>query len=164
MEKTIKITKDKSLKLSNNIGWLMIYKNQFGHDIMLSIMPAISSLVKLLADTIDDVYSDGKVDIKAISPEAIDEALIDLSGLELTDFIEIIWAMAKSADDDIEDPDEWIKQFEVFPLDLIVPEAAGMIVKGFVSSKNLKRIQTAMKSLNPKSTSTPSSSQASKEE
>ena len=57
------------------------------------------------------------------------------------DLIRIVWAMAKAADDSIEPPEIWLKQFNVFPLDLILPEVVSLAAQGFISSKNLKRLR-----------------------
>lgn len=149
MIKNIKIDDKKSLKLDNNAGWLLIFRNQFGFDIMLTVMPAISALVKILADTVEDVGKDGKIDLKNLSSDSIDEALAQVANLQASDFIYIVWAMAKCADDKIDEPIKWLKGFKTFPMDVIIPEAGKLIVEGFISSKNLKRIQTAMKGLNP---------------
>ena len=55
--------------------------------------------------------------------------------------------MAKAADETIEPPKQWVRKFEIFPLDVIGPEVFQMVLKGFISSKNLKRLKTAGESL-----------------
>jgi len=42
MEKTINIG-DKEVRLTNNVGWMMTYRDQFGSDIVMSLTPLIAS-------------------------------------------------------------------------------------------------------------------------
>ena len=120
MIKTIKIDENTELTLSNNIGWAMEYREQFGHDIIPDILPAVSAIIDLLGE-----IKDGKIDLQFI------------------DFINLVWALAKNADDEIPEPKKWVKQFETFPLDIIAPEVFKMIMEGFISSKNLPRLNLA---------------------
>jgi hypothetical protein len=76
------------------------------------------------------------------------EILLPLFQVEFVDtIINVTWAMAKAADEDIEPPKRWVRQFEEFPLDVIVPAVYELVLKGFVSSKNLKRLKKASASL-----------------
>ena len=78
--------------------------------------------------------------------------------------------MAKEVDEDIPEPKIWIREFEIFPLDEIVPKVADLIFRGLVSTKNQKRLETMIKDLQPKkkkenqSQQTTSSSLASSED
>ena len=48
--------------------------------------------------------------------------------------------MAKQADAEIpEDPDEWIDDFEVFPIDVIMPELINLWMRSTISSAQLKK-------------------------
>ncbi len=150
MEKTIKIDKDKSLKLSNNLAWMMIYREQFGRDIVPVLMPALNSGVSLAYGMLQQM--DGKLsieNIKKIDFETIEEAVFQLSGIEMVDLLNVIWAMAKTADDEIEEPKIWIREFDTFPLDTILPAAVDLVAKGTINSKNLKRLQNLRQSLEP---------------
>ena len=74
--------------------------------------------------------------------------------------------MAKAADETIEPPKKWVRQFDTFPVDVVLPAVYDMLLKGFVSSKNLKRLKTLgenLKNLQP-SLSMTSSSQESNED
>ena len=165
MIKVIKLDSKKSIKIDNNISWMLIYRNQFNHDILVTLMPAISSMVKLVADSLDAVVDNGKINLKAVSPDAWDEALIQLSGLQITDLLEVTWAMAKGADDEIEsEPLEWLKTLPCFPMDVIMPQVAEAIMDGCVSSKNSQRIRKAIQSLKNPLASTQSSLPVSNEE
>ena len=62
--------------------------------------------------------------------------------------------------ENIEPPKRWVRQFETFPLDVIVPSVYELIFKGFVSSKNLQRLKSigaSLKNLQPSHSMTLSS-------
>lgn len=141
MIKTIKINDNTELTLSNNIGWAMEYREQFGHDIVPDLLPVVSAVISLL----DEIPQDkkGKIDLKHVNKDVLQDALINLAGLQFVDFINLVWALAKNADDKIPEPKKWVKQFDTFPLDIIAPEVFKLIVEGFVSSKNLPRLNLA---------------------
>jgi hypothetical protein len=68
--------------------------------------------------------------------------------------------MAKAADEDIDPPKRWVRQFDEFPLDVVVPAVYELVLKGFVSSKNLKRLKNvgaSLKTLQPSRSMTSSS-------
>lgn len=152
MEKTIKIDKDTSLRLTNNVGWCMIYKDQFGRDIVPMIIPVLNAGIDLTVE-ISKIVNDTGVDameiMKRLDSDTIRDALFDAAGLEFVDFINVIWSMAKAADENIEEPREWVKQFNSFPLDVILPQVFTMVTQGMLSTKNWKRLQAAIKSLKP---------------
>ena len=151
MEKTIKIGKT-SVKLNNNIGWLRAYRSQFGHDILPTLMPIAASVLDLLGALIDE---NGAADIsitgliKAVDSDKMVDAVIHASGFEVVEFVNITWALAKCADETIPEPEEWEKQFETFPLDIVVPAVAKLILDGTVSSKNVKRLGSLKKTNEP---------------
>lgn len=164
MEKTIKIGK-KEVRLSNNFSWAMIYRDQFGHDILVTLTPMMAAALDVTSGLLSEVSVDGKIEraalFRALDGDKFLDAIIHLGGFESVDIINIAWAMAKAADDDIPDPRTWIREFETFPLDTIVPELFSMALKGLVSSKNLKRLKDLAKqieAIQPESTSTPLSS------
>ena len=173
MEKTIKIGK-KNVRLSNNAGWILTYRDQFHRDIIPTIMPLIASIFDVIAGVMQQT---GKVEdveitdlLKVLDGDTIMNAFIHLSGLEFYDFVNIMWCMAKEVDEDIPEPKIWIREFEIFPLDEIVPKVAYLIFRGLVSTKNQKRLETMIKDLQPKkkkenqSQQTTSSSLASSED
>ena len=152
MEKVIKIG-DKSVKLNNNIGWCFIYRNQFGTDIVPTIMPLLAGTLDVIGGLINEVGSTNEVTMKeigrVIGTEAMRDALIHLSGLELVDFINITWAMAKCADESIAEPMKWARDLEVFPFDTVGPALFELILSGVTSSKNWERLQTMIGGLKP---------------
>lgn len=141
MVKTIKINDEKEITLSNNLTWTMIYKSQFGHDILPDIMPIFSAFTKAAGELAKVSGQDVKDAIKLINPDALQDALIEMCALQFTDFINLTWALAKANDDSIDPPYQWASQFDEFPLDIIMPAVIELLGKGLVSSKNLKSLR-----------------------
>lgn len=173
MEKDIKIGK-KKVRLSNNAGWILTYREQFHRDIIPTIMPLIAAIFDVIAGVMQQT---GKVEdieitdlLKVLDGDTVMNAFIHLSGLEFYDFVNIMWCMAKELDESIPEPKTWIRELGVFPLDEIAPKVGELIFRGLVSSKNQKRLEAMIKDLQPKkkkedqSQQTISSSQASSED
>lgn len=167
MEKTIKIGK-KSVRLNNNVSWAIVYRDQFGRDIIPTIMPLFASALDIISGIINETGKTDDIELtdlaKLADGDSLLNAAIHLGGFEFTDLICITWALAKCADEDIPSPREWIEQFETFPVDVVAPEVFSLIFKGVVSSKNLKRLEDLKKRIQPTSISTQSSSPDSKED
>ena len=143
MEKIINI-EGVDLKLNNQVAWTMEYEDQFGRDIVPVIMPMVSAIVEGLASVISESET------KEISAKQISEAfqgrsmeiLLPMFQVEFVDIIiNVTWALAKCADETIPEPKKWIRQFDSFPLDIIVPEVYQLVMQGFVSSKNWARLK-----------------------
>lgn len=55
-------------------------------------------------------------------------------------FLDFAHTMAKQADDSIPDtPNEWVDQFDVFPIDEIMPKLVDLWLRSTVSSAELKK-------------------------
>ena len=134
MIKTIKLNDEKELTLSNNLAWATIYKDQFGHDIVPDLMPILSAILRLFAET---------TDVKELLKnfDTVQNALIELCALQFTDLVNLVWAFSKAYDDKIEPPEKWVRQFDEFPLDIVGPAILELLAKGLVSSKNLSSLQ-----------------------
>lgn len=150
MIKTISINEEQEVTLSNNVGWLLVYKDQFGQDIVPSLIPILNAGI----DLVYSIYTTtgGKLDkdtIAKLDTDVIEAALYKLAGFEMVDFLNVVWAMAKNADDKIPEPKKWLNQFEVFPMDLMVPAVFDLLYKGMVSSKNSTRLQELIGTLKP---------------
>ncbi len=167
MEKTIKIGK-KSVRLNNNVSWAIVYRDQFGRDIIPTIMPLFASALDIISGIINETGKTDDIELadlaKLADGDSLINAAIHLGGFEFTDLICITWALAKCADEDIPEPREWISQFDNFPVDVVAPEVFSLIFKGVVSSKNLKRLEDLKKRIQPTSISTQSSSPDSNED
>lgn len=154
MKKIITIG-DKEVELNNNVAWVMEYRDQFGKDIVPSLMPLLATMVEGLASVVSEAGGE-KLEISALA-SAVEgramEILLPMFQIEMVDVvINVTWAMAKAADDNILPPKQWVKQFEEFPLDVVVPNVYELILKGFVSSKNLirlKKLGASLKDLQP---------------
>lgn len=162
MIRKITLNENQSIELSGSVGWFMIYKERFGHDILPDIMPLIESGLTLAIRVMQE-GGDGQDIIDRIDDEILTDAFLNLSGLELTTILQIIWAMAKQCDKSIGSPDEFYDQFETFPFDLVVPEAINLIINSTISSKNVKSLSVMLEGAK-QSHSTKSSSQASTED
>lgn len=149
MEKIIKIG-DKEVKLNNNMGWTLEYKEQFGTDILPKIMPLVAGAVETLAAVIEENQGD-KLTAQSLAA-AVEGRTLDLMlpfiQVEFVDLVlYVLWAMAKNADETIDPPKKWLTKFETCPLDEIVPELYKFALTGMVSAKNLKRLMTLKEKL-----------------
>lgn len=159
MDKTIKLGK-RSIKVTSRVKWFVIYKNQFGRDILPNLVPIANTVVELVvafAKTTDgkpinreDVFAM----FKNIDVSDIQSALYSLAGLEVTDMFQITWCMAKAADSEIEPYDDFIDALDAFPVDEILPTIISMNAQALMSTKNFKRLQTAVEALKPAGLST----------
>jgi hypothetical protein len=113
MEKTL-IIDGKEVSFKSTGATALRYKAQFGKDYLAEIMK-LSNLGKL--------SKDGKLDPKAI--ENMDFEL----------FYEIAWTLAKTANNQINDPLTWLDQFETFPLMEIIPDLQDLITSTIQSKK-----------------------------
>lgn len=152
MEEIINIG-DKEVKISNNVAWTMEYRDQFNKDVLEAIMPIATSLIETITTIINESGMDGEIDIKSVSAALEGKSFditLPLTQLGFTDsIVNVLWAMAKAADPTIEPPRQWVRQFETFPLDEIVPQVGEMVLSGFTSSKNLARLREMMQGLKP---------------
>lgn len=152
MEKTIKIDEKNSVRLSNNVGWLLAYRDQFGVDIVPALVPVLNAVIEIYAEIAKqtgDLKSAADIFTK-IDTATIQGAILELAGVQITDLVNVVWAMAKAADDDIDEPRTWVRQFDTFPLDVIAPAVLELAVRGLISGKNSKRLLDALKVVEPK--------------
>ena len=153
MESTIKIG-DKDVRVNNRAGWTITYRDQFGHDIVPTLMPLLAGGLDVVSGLIKETGKTENVEISDIlaiaDGDALINAFIHLSGFEFVEILNITWAMAKEADDSIADPKTWIREFEEFPIDVVVPEVIKLAFKGMCSSKNLERLREITENLKKK--------------
>lgn len=159
MEKTIKLGKT-SVKLSNSVEWLLIYRDQFGRDILPNLIPIANTAVELAVSLMKatggkslEKENVAKV-LQSIDIADVQSAMYSLAGLEFADVINIAWAMAKAADEEIDEPRVWVKSLDGFPLDVVLPVLFDMNVQAFLTTKNSKRLRSAVDVLKPKTDST----------
>ena len=163
MEKKIKIGKQE-VRLNNNVAWTMEYRDQFGKDIIPVVMPLLASMVEGVSTIMADAGKEGEISMEGIASALEGRAIDVLLPAFQAEFVDLIinvtWAMAKAADENIEPPKRWVRQFDEFPLDIVGPAVFDLIMKGFVSSKNLKRLKKIgndIKNLQPSHSTTLSS-------
>ena len=160
MEKIIKIGKQE-VRLNNNVAWTMEYRDQFNKDILPVVMPIVAAVSEgissVLSEAGDELTTQTIAD--AIQGRSMD-ILLPMFQAEFVDLIiNVTWAMAKVADEGIAPPKQWVRQFEEFPLDIVGPAVFDLVLKGFVSSKNLKRLKNLganLKNLQPSQSTTSS--------
>lgn len=167
MEKTLNIG-NKQVRLTNNVGWTMIYRDQFGQDIIPTLMPALAATLDVVSGLIRETGKTSEIEtedlLAVLDGDTLINAALHISGLEFTDLIKMTWSMAKAVDDDLPEPKIWVKDFEVFPVDEIIPAVFELALTGVMSSKNLARLKDLKKNLQPALTSIRSSLQDSKED
>lgn len=161
MIKTIKISKEQSVTLNSAAGWFFAYREQFGHDILPDLMPMIEGVLNVAVNVLQNAEDKSNI-VDAIDDGVLTDFFYSVSSLEYVTVMQIVWAMAKNADDDIEPPEVWFNQFDVFPFDAVLPKAFKMIIDASVSSKNARRLLNLLKT-KAGSISNSSSSQASRE-
>lgn len=130
MKKTIKIDNKNKFKIDTSNNWLRIYRDQFGHDILPDIVPMLDAGIEIVAN----VYNGGDDDIV----EMLEDKVLQL---ETVTWLNIIWALAKNADENIGDPEEWDREFDKSPLDEIVPQVVDALASTYVSTKKLRLLK-----------------------
>ena len=106
MESIIKIG-EKEVRVNNRAGWTITYRDQFGHDIVPTLMPLFAGALDVVSGLIKQTGKDNVeiTDILAIADgDALINAFIHLSGFEFVEILNITWAMAKEADESIPEP------------------------------------------------------------
>lgn len=149
MEKIINIG-EHEVRLNNNVAWTMEYRDQFGKDIVPALMPVLATMIEGVSSVVAEAGAE-KIELESLA-NALEgktmEILMPLFQVEFVDtIINVTWAMAKAADETIAPPKRWVRQFETFPLDVVVPAVYELVLTGFVSSKNLTRLKSIGKSL-----------------
>lgn len=167
MQERIVIDDTHSFDINNNVAWMMIYKSQFGHDIIPELMPLLGAAKEMITGLAEGglEIKDPEDLIKRLDQDVITNMLIELAALESVAFYNICWAMAKCQDPSIPEPITWLKQFDTgFPLDIIAPKVMGTAIQGVVSEKNWTRLQEQISSLRPKKKKKRTSNKSSRQE
>lgn len=143
MHKVYQINEEQSVTLDSAAGWLYVYDEYFGHDILPDLLPIMESILDAVANVVGVIEGTEIEDIvKAlVNPEVIDNVFVDLSAVEMKTVLNIFWAMAKNEDPSIEPPEKFFNQFDVFPVVDIAPELFKQLLKSSMSSKNLESLK-----------------------
>lgn len=157
MIKTIKLREGLELTLTNDSLWMEEYRDQFGQDILPSLMPLLlgmSSSISALAEEAGDLEKiDKEAIVRVLGSESMLDIGIRLAQLEITDVHRIMWAMAKAYDESIPDLRAWLRELagpehESLPIaDVIIPAIAELALKGVMTGKNWERLTADTKKL-----------------
>lgn len=150
MIREIKIDKDNKFEINTSYGWLYTYKEHFGEDILPEIVPLMESAIGIAADIFEN---NDAVDAR----DVISEIAGTIAGTEATTLTNVIWALAKNANDDLPNAREWYNSFETFPMDKVIPEAFWALCESTVSQKKVKSLKEQIKKFRI-TTETPSAS------
>lgn len=134
MKKEIKVDKDHKFMIDTGLGWAYVYKEQFGTDVLPETVPLIESAFGIAADFYD---SSDAVTVR----DLISEAAGTLSGTDLTTLTNIIWALAKNADESIPEPREFYNQFDCFSVTDILPKIIWTMADSILPTKKVKSLK-----------------------
>lgn len=147
MRATIKLDGKKQIKINTSWNWAYIYQDYFGHDIIPDLVPVIDTFL----DTVTGLLNGSDVDEDVISDK--------LYGMEITTVTNVIWALAKNADDSIPEVREWLDGFDRFPLDIILPEVMDTLASSMISAKKAELLRTKTAELTSRFTQSASQQQ-----
>lgn len=154
---------ERALVLDNTFTWMVYYKEAFGRDIVPDLAPILNSVIKAFfavfsAVDIDKVVKiaiskqkDKKKDkteayrtsaimneiVQKVDPDDITEVIIEATAIESVTFLQIMWALAKCADDSIDEFFEWTKTTSGMTPDLLVSEVFDLVLKGWITENPL---------------------------
>ena len=119
---------DKDVLLDGGASFLIIYRKYFGRDAITDLLPMMRLGVNV---------------IQALSGQMTDEdmaaALLAEEQLDAVQMMELIWALAKNADRDIPDFEEFYDQFDEFPFMDVMTEIVLFIVPTLLSKTDKKK-------------------------
>lgn len=138
MIKTIAI-EDQNVKFDTALSWMFVYRTQFGRDPLELVMPAIKAAVPL--------FENAGQELTTADLDLLTDILAELN---MTDGLQLIWALAKNADKDIAEPEVWYREFSQFPLDDVLEELIPAIAASCISTKKFKALSDAAKKAVPK--------------
>lgn len=115
MEKTLNIG-GKEIKMKSTAGTMMRYRNNFNRDF-------IKDLVKLQT----------KLNNKIEKGEEFEALDLDL-------FEKIAWCMAKTADNNIPDIENWLDEFDTFDIMQVLPEIMNLLVANMEQINDKKKL------------------------
>lgn len=135
MRSTIKIGDKKEIKINTSWNWAYIYQDYFGHDIIPDLVPLIDTFIETLTGLLNGAETDE------------DDLSGKLYGMEITTVTNVIWALAKNADDSIPEVREWLDGFDRFPLDIILPEVLDKLAGSMMSTKKAELLRGQLEAL-----------------
>lgn len=140
MIKTIRIG-EQDVQFNTSLSWMFKYKAQFGHDPMDVLMPAIKAAIPLV-----------NLDRSTLTLTDLDMLTDVIGEMEMTEALQLVWAIAANADSGISDPERWYGSFEYFPLDEILTTIAPAIFQSCISTKKFKALSESLATMVPQTT------------
>lgn len=142
MEKIIKIDgRDIKFKAAASLPYR--YKNQFGTDVLALLMPIIEAALETLKDNQEEfekvIDADKLSDVLPEVTQLLSGLVGNCYGLELIHVYNLLWVMAKTADDNTPPPMEWLDSFGQFPLKDIVPEVFSLLIPSLFGTVSIKK-------------------------
>lgn len=137
-----------SLEINTSGGWFFVYKDYFGHDIMPDIMPALETMLQMavnIAGKVDPGERDAHQILAALDEDVLEEIFTKMAGAQLTTVMQIVWAMARNADESTPGPREFFNKYDTFPWDTAGPEVFKALLESNISSKNVKSLLASLK-------------------
>lgn len=126
MELTIKIA-DESVTFKSTAATIIRYETAFAK----SLFKELSKLQK-----------SNKPDIK--KGQDIDPNNFDFDNLDFNFFYRLGWIMAKSANKDTPNMEDWLDSFEYFPIQDIAPKILEMLMHSFTGQRQAKKNHPAV--------------------
>lgn len=138
MIKTIVID-GKEVQFKASASFPLVYKANFNTDILTIILPLVSEILDGLGD---EAIVDGKI---VVTPSALSGMLENVYSLEYVDILNLLWTLAKCADETIPEPIKWFGQFDEFPIFDIGKEVFPMLFESLISKKKLGNLAATKK-------------------
>lgn len=116
MEKILTIG-NKEIKMKSTAGTMMRYRNNFNRDFIKDLIQLQTKL-----------------------SEKLDKGT-EFEALDLDIFEKIAWCMAKTADNNIPDIENWLDQFDTFDIMQVLPEIMELLVANMEQINSKKKIE-----------------------
>lgn len=133
MEKIIKIG-GKEVKFKFTLSAFYIFKNQFSYDAMSKVIPAVGEILSSVDFSIL-TSKDGKDVEGGEFINMLGRTLESTYNFEVVDFLNLLWAFAKNADHDIQEPEVWFGEFDEFPIIDVMREFIPALLESLGSKK-----------------------------
>lgn len=150
---------ERALILDNTFTWMVYYKEAFGRDIVPDLAPILNSVIKAFFAVFSAVDVNKVVKIatskqknkteadrtsaimnevvQKVDPDDITGVIIEATAIESVTFLQIMWALAKCADDSIDEFFEWTKTTSGMTPDFLVSEVFDLVLKGWITENPL---------------------------
>lgn len=146
MQKTVEID-GKKVRLESNAATPKKYKKQFHKDYFSELLKLAKAMGAGKAPEKSEPENQEEQETEE-QKKAFDLSEVtyeDIQHIEMDLMYDIVWTLAKTADKTIPDPEEWLEQFEEFPLFEIWPEAEELISHTMnLKKKSIKHTPAAL--------------------